>query len=276
MDQSYVNKVEPIKRFVISCSGGMDSTCLLLQLLTYKPDSIDIISFNYGQTHKLELQRLLVNVHDLAIKFPEQEINYKNVDISSIMGTFSSSLTDKNIKMPEGHYEEENMKLTVVPNRNAIFSSILFGKALSISKENNNEPVGIALGVHSGDHNIYPDCRLSFYLELEKVFRLGNWDADSVLFFLPYIQSDKYGILKSALHSCEILGLDFDTILRNTNTSYEPDHLGRASGKTGADIERILAFHKLGRIDPVEYQDPWKVVVERALEMEKQHQLGGK
>ena len=86
---------------------------------------------------------------------------------------------------------------------------------------------------------------------------------------LPYLHEDKGTILEDALLSCKELQLNFDTIFRNTNTSYEPDEEGRSSGKTGADVERILAFHKIGRKDPVPYQHPWPEVLQYALQVEK-------
>ena len=92
---------------------------------------------------------------------------------------FHSALTTEDYEIPEGHYEEEQMKQTVVPNRNAIFASILYGYALSIALKN-NEKVRIALGVHSGDHEIYPDCRPEFYEALENAFKIGNWESDKV------------------------------------------------------------------------------------------------
>ena len=101
---------------------------------------------------------------------------------------------------------------------------------------------------------IYPDCRPEFYRKLNGAFQDGNWDVENVSFDLPYINGDKVSILQDALVSCEQLGLDFDTVFANTNTSYEPDEKGRSSGKTGSDIERILAFHAIGRKDPVVYQ----------------------
>ena len=154
------------------------------------------------------------------------------------MSIFHSALTTEELVIPEGHYEEEQMKATVVPNRNAIFSSIIYGYALSIvSKE--RKKVKIALGVHSGDHAIYPDCRPEFYESLEYSFKIGNWDSEMVDFFLPYIDGDKTSILRDAEDSCERLKLDFNTVFTNTITSYNPDSEGRSSGKTGADIERI-------------------------------------
>ena len=192
------------------------------------------------------------------------------VDLQGAMSIFNSSLLNDESDVPEGHYEEEQMKSTVVPNRNAIFSSILYGYALSIAVKNNAN-VKIALGVHSGDHAIYPDCRPQFYNALEHAFQIGNWDSEKVSFELPYIDGDKKSILLDALKSCEALEIDFDTIFSNTNTSYNPDSEGRSSGKSGADIERILAFKAIGRVDPVEYIDSWEVVLSNAVEVEMRH-----
>ena len=160
------------------------------------------------------------------------------------------------------------MKQTVVPNRNAIFSSIVFGHALALY-EKFTCPVEISLGVHSGDHAIYPDCRPEFYHSIYKAFQVGNWNGSQISLDLPYLSEDKGTILEDALQSCSQLHLDFDTIFRNTNTSYEPDEQGRSSGKTGADVERILAFHKIGREDPVPYQRPWSEVLAYALQVEQ-------
>ena len=162
------------------------------------------------------------------------------------------------------------MKQTVVPNRNAIFASILYGYALSIAMKEEHE-IKIALGVHSGDHAIYPDCRPEFYEALEKAFKIGNWDSDKVSFYLPYIDGDKEMILRDSEQSLNKLQLDFDTVFSNTNTSYNPDDNGRSSGTSGADIERILAFHAVGKIDPVAYVKPWPQVLEDAINTENKH-----
>jgi 7-cyano-7-deazaguanine synthase len=185
------------------------------------------------------------------------------------MSLFDSTLTDFERSVPEGHYEEEQMKQTVVPNRNAIFSSILYGYALSVSAKENVD-VSVTLGVHSGDHAIYPDCRPEFYDMLMRAFETGNWGSERVTVNLPYVDGDKESILRDAIISCDSLGLDFDTVFSNTNTSYSPDELGRSSGKTGADVERILAFHAIGRKDPVQYVENWDTVLEHAIETERQ------
>lgn len=249
----------------MSLSGGMDSTSVLIRLINegYK---IDCLSFNYGQKHVIEIEKAIENIAYLSRE--GYQVKHQIIDLTSAMSIFHSSLTNKEIIVPEGHYEETQMKSTVVPNRNAIFSSIIYGYALSIvAKEDIN--VKIALGVHSGDHAIYPDCRPEFYQSLETSFRLGNWDSEKVDFYLPYVNGDKVTILNDAMKSCQELGIDFDTIFSNTITSYNPDNEGRSSGKSGSDIERILAFHKIGRRDPIEYIEPWEKVLQNAITTEK-------
>lgn len=249
----------------MSLSGGMDSTSVLIRLIN-EGYQIDCLSFNYGQKHVVEIEKAIENIAYLGEK--GYQIKHQIIDLTSAMSIFHSSLTNEEIIIPEGHYEEAQMKSTVVPNRNAIFSSIIYGYALSIiAKEDTN--VKIALGVHSGDHAIYPDCRPEFYQSLESSFRLGNWNSERVDFYLPYVNGDKVTILNDAMKSCQELGIDFDTIFSNTITSYNPDNEGRSSGKSGSDIERILAFHKIGRRDPIEYIEPWEKVLQNAITTEK-------
>ena len=252
---------------VMAFSGGMDSTGLLMHLLADNYE-VHTLSYNYGQKHKLELDRAKANIHYLLEN--NIQVSQRIVDLQSAMSIFHSALTTEDFEVPEGHYEEEQMKQTVVPNRNAIFASILYGYALSISTKQ-NQPVKIGLGVHSGDHEIYPDCRPEFYEALEHAFQVGNWDSEKVSFYLPYLNGDKETILRDSEDSLEKLGLDFDTVFANTNTSYNPDKQGRSSGKSGADIERILAFNAIGREDPVPYVDEWSKILEHAIQIEKEH-----
>jgi len=254
-------------RVVMALSGGMDSTALLLRMLA-RGDSVTCISYNYGQRHIVELERAQKNVEYLSSN--GYIVDHIVVDLSSAMSSFTSTLTDSSSEVPEGHYEEEQMKQTVVPNRNAIFTSILYGHAISISTIEDCD-VSLTLGVHSGDHAIYPDCRPEFYNQLMRALETGNWGSERISIYLPFIDSNKEGILTDALESCEILGLDFDLVFANTNTSYSPDSEGRSSGKTGSDVERILAFHAIGRADPVEYVDEWNIVLEHALKIEKEY-----
>ena len=255
-------------RALMSLSGGMDSTALLMRMLA---DGYDVtcITYDYGQKHSVEIERAKANIAYLF----EHGINVGHIviDLNSAIGSLNSALTTDGIDVPEGHYESEQMKQTVVPNRNAIFSSIMYGHALSISESEKTDVV-IALGVHSGDHEIYPDCRPEFYESLEGAFSIGNWGSERVSLHLPYISGDKSTILVDANDSISSLGLDFDTVFRNTNTSYNPDDSGRSSGKSGADVERILAFHSIGRKDPVQYIEGWDSALSGAQSAQSEHE----
>ena len=252
------------KLAAISFSGGMDSTSLLLHLIN-NDYTVYALSFNYGQKHSIEIEKAKSNIKYLKSK--KILVYHKIINISDCMDILSSSLTTDSIKIPYGHYEEESMKSTFVPNRNAIFSSILYGYAITVSKKHNSK-VLISLGVHSGDHTIYPDCRKEFYLKLFDSFKEGNWESENVKIYLPYLNLDKTKILKDAQKSIKDLNLDFNKIFTNTITSYHPDKEGRSNGKTGSDIERILAFNNLGIQDPIEYIDKWENVVKYAKKVE--------
>ena len=169
----------------------------------------------------------------------------------------NSALIEGGADVPEGHYAEDNMKATVVPNRNKIFASITQAVALSVA-DRTEENTSIALGIHAGDHAIYPDCRQEFRDADDHAFRVGNWNAERVNYFTPYLNGDKYDILQDGLKLCEALGLDFDTVYASTNTSYKPieiDGVWYSDYKSASSVERIEAFIKLGRPDPVAYAD---------------------
>lgn len=253
---------------VVSASGGMDSTALIVHLLE-RGDTVHAVSFDYGQKHKIELEKLSENI--LYFKSKGYEIKHSVFDLRTAFSQLDSALTS-NLEIPKGFYAEENMKATVVPNRNAIFASIVYGYALSLHNKT-KERVEIAMGTHSGDHEIYPDCRPEFFEYLFLAFEIGNWNSENVNKYLPYINGDKESILRDCLICCDRLGLDFDTVLRNTNTSYEPDENGVANGKTGSDVERILAFNAIGRVDPIEYADGWEESLKYALEVEKDYNI---
>ena len=118
---------------VLSFSGGMDSTSLLLHLLSKKHD-VYAISFKYGQKHEIEVELAKKNINYLKNNGFKGQITHKVFDISNILSNFNSSLIDKDQDIPEGYYESENMKSTFVPNRNAIFFSLIYGYAVSIAK----------------------------------------------------------------------------------------------------------------------------------------------
>jgi len=175
------------------------------------------------------------------------------------------------------------MKETVVPNRNKIFASLIQAVALSIATKGDKQEVAIALGIHAGDHFIYPDCRQEFRDADMEAFKIGNWDSELVTVTTPYLELNKFDILEDGQKSCDILGLDFNEVYKRTNTSYKPmllrtynpsnfDQITEtwfSDFKSAASVERIEAFIKLGRPDPVAYAYtmdngdiipvPWKV-----------------
>ena len=246
------------KQAVLSLSGGMDSSTVLLHLLA-KGYEVTAVSFDYGQKHKVELERAqdLVNYINLS-RINESNINYKTIKLDGLVELLNSNLVEGGEDVPEGHYEEENMKETVVPNRNKMFSSIIQAVALSIANEKNC-PVEIAMGIHAGDHAIYPDCRQEFRDADYNAFMEGNWDSERVTYYTPYLKGDKFDILKDGEVCCEKLGLDFDGVYKRTNTSYKPTAEGLSDYKSASSVERIEAFLKLGRKDPVEYVDGWDI-----------------
>jgi len=245
----------------------MDSTSLLLHLIN-KKFTVYTLSFNYGQKHILELEKASNNIKYLNNK--GFDVFHKILDISDTASLLQSSLTDRNSNIPKGYYEEENMKSTVVPNRNSIFLSFLYGYSLSLYKKYNKK-ITLSLGVHSGDHAIYPDCRLDFYNKIFEAFRIGNWDSENLELHLPYIELNKKEILQDAISICNEMKLNFNEIFKNTLTSYQPDSEGKSNGETGSDIERILAFGELGIKDPIDYQDSWENVLKRAEKIESDY-----
>jgi 7-cyano-7-deazaguanine synthase len=250
--------MENFKHYVVSLSGGMDSSTLLLRALSEAAKNngtVTALSFYYGQKHKIELQRAQALVNYLHTK--GHHFRYEVIKLDGLPQLLNSALVEGGQEVPEGHYAQENMKETVVPNRNKIFASITQAVALSIANKE-NALVGIALGIHAGDHAIYPDCRQEFRDADDAAFRIGNWDADNVNYFTPYLNDDKYGILVDGERLCKELGVDFDAVYMNTNTSYKPiqhDGIWYSDYKSASSVERIEAFIKLGRPDPVPYAD---------------------
>jgi 7-cyano-7-deazaguanine synthase len=258
------------KYAVLSLSGGMDSSTLLLHLLSTGHE-VTCLSFDYGQKHKVELERA-ASLVEYINSDPSQgwlskdypKVKHQIIKLDGLSQLLNSSLVEGGSDVPEGHYAEENMKATVVPNRNKIFASIIQAVALSIAEQNNAE-CAIAMGIHMGDHSIYPDCRQEFRDADFEAFKLGNWGSEKVTISTPFLQVDKFDILKHGLECCEQLGLDFDEVYKRTNTSYKPIliNMGGDMGynewfsdyKSAASVERIEAFIKLGRPDPVNYAD---------------------
>ena len=239
------------RNVVVSLSGGMDSSTLLLNCLA-NYTSVTALSFDYGQKHRVELERAQSLVDYLNAN--GQNVSYQVIKLDGLVNLLNSALVTGGDDVPEGHYEKDNMKATVVPNRNKIFASIVQAVALSKANETGN-PTDIALGIHAGDHAIYPDCRQEFRDADDHAFRVGNWDADKVGYYTPYLETDKFGILQDGQKLVESLELDFEEVYKRTNTSYKPYPSGNSDYKSASSVERIEAFIKLGVKDPVQYED---------------------
>jgi 7-cyano-7-deazaguanine synthase len=275
---------------IVSLSGGMDSSTLLLRCLK-EYQNVVCISFDYGQKHKVELERAKSLVDYLCYKY---DITYRQIQLNGLVDLLDSTLVTGGDEVPEGHYAEENMRGTVVPNRNKIFASIVQAVALSVTTKT-GENCDIALGIHSGDHSVYPDTTEEFRQADLHAFRVGNWDADKVGFFAPYMEGDKFTILQDGEVLCEELGLDFNEVYSRTMTSYKPiffedlkyvkefnlpDYHWNtrtfSDYKSASSVERVEAFIKLGRPDPVRYADEtgpvtWEHVVNEVTKVLEQH-----
>ena len=261
-----------MKQAVLSLSGGMDSSTLLLHLLA-NDYQVTALSFDYGQKHKVELERatdLVGYLNNIG-----QKVKHQIIKIDGLGQLLNSTLVEGGADVPEGHYAEDNMKDTVVPNRNKIFSSIIQAVALSIADKYNTECV-IAMGIHSGDHAVYPDCRQEFRDADFEAFKVGNWNSERVKYYTPYLEGDKFSILQDGEACCKQLGLQFDEVYKRTNTSYKPICISKilsvsvaddgtrevltqndwySDYKSASSVERVEAFIKLGRPDPVAYAD---------------------
>lgn len=237
---------------VVSLSGGMDSSTLLLRCLE-EYENVTALSFFYGQKHQIELERAKSLVEYLTSQ-GIKGLKHQVIRIEGLQYLLNSHLVIGGEDVPEGHYENENMKNTVVPNRNKIFSSISQAVALSIANSTGRR-CDIALGIHAGDHEIYPDCRQEFRDADYEAFQKGNWNARNVRLQTPYLQTDKYGILLDGQRLCRTLGLDFNEVYKRTNTSYKPYPSGNSDYKSASSVERIEAFIKLRVPDPVQYED---------------------
>ena len=295
------NKMNNKKHSVLSLSGGLDSSTLLLHLLA-NGYQVTALSFDYGQKHRVELERAKELVEYINQQFHndgtffERAVQHQIIKLDGLQQLLNSALVTGGNDVPEGHYEQDNMKETVVPNRNKIFSSIIQAVALSLATKGEKHDVAIALGVHAGDHAVYLDCREEFRDADLHAFKIGNWDSELVNFYTPYLEINKYDILKDGLECCNELGLDFDEVYKRTNTSYKPIYIPKPEStsrveeahrtvfgdwysdyKSASSVERIEAFIKLGRPDPVAYADiekgpvSWEIAREHVIKVLAEH-----
>ncbi len=216
------------EKVVVIYSGGMDSFTVLNRALK-DGKKVYALSFDYGQRHVKELQCARIVCENL-------NVDHKVIDISAINQLLAgSSLTD-DIDIPEGHYEAQNMKSTVVPNRNMVLLSLAVAYAVSVGASQ------VYYGAHSGDHAIYPDCRPEFVKKMNDVCMIANYEAVEI--FSPYLNVDKIAILADGIS----MGLNYS----DTWTCYNGRE--KACGKCGACQERLEAFNENKIVDPIEYE----------------------
>ena len=224
---------------IVICSGGLDSVSLA-HMVAAERHLTRIVSFDYGQRHLKEL--------DYATRCAQRlDVPHDMIDICGIGSALVGSALTDDIDVPDGHYEEESMRLTVVPNRNAIMLSIAFGVAAAHGDE------AVATAVHSGDHFIYPDCRPAFTQAFELMQKAALEGYADVSLYTPFVHRTKADIV--------IEGARHNTPFAETWSCYkgEDDHCGRC----GTCVERREAFDIAGIEDPTTYKDSdfWATVI---------------
>ena len=215
---------------VVLFSGGLDSTVLASHLLSQGAE-VRLLSIDYGQRHAKEL------AHGEALakhmNLPRKSLLLH--DLGDLLK--GSSLTDDSVELPEGHYAEESMKATVVPNRNMILLALAGGYALSSGFDT------IAYAAHAGDHFIYPDCRPEFAEAMEEALGLADWNDLSL--YRPFVDMTKADLVR--------LGTELGTPLEMTWSCYAG--MDVHCGKCGTCVERKEAFELAKVHDPTKYKE---------------------
>lgn len=214
---------------IVSLSGGMDSVTVLADAVASERD-VEAVGFYYGSKHNVFENAA---AQEVAAHYG---VPFRLIDLSSIMESFKSDLLLSGGDVPEGHYEQSNMSRTVVPGRNIIFISVLTGIAWT------RDALEVWLGIHAGDHAIYPDCRPDFFTAQRAAVEFGT--GHKVTLRAPFLFVNKQQILERG-HE---LGVPYHL----TRTCYKAQPM--ACGKCGSCQERLEAFAKLGRPDPIEYE----------------------
>jgi 7-cyano-7-deazaguanine synthase len=231
---------------IVVLSGGLDSTTMLYRVAKYdfRPGEVLALSFNYGQRHVTELAYASHSCTRLGV-------DWHLVDMECVQALLPGSALTSDVEVPEGHYADETMKATVVPNRNSIMANVAIGAAVGFGATR------LYLGVHAGDHPVYPDCRPEFILELQKLAMVANegFIAEDFQIECPWLHIEKDHIAAQAYS----MGLDF----RYTWSCYKgvTNHCGRCS----TCVERLeaIAIAGLSHVDNTEYDDTeyWKEAV---------------
>ena len=227
---------------IVICSGGLDSVTLAHKIAAER-ELAALVSFDYGQRHKKELSFAAACARRLGVP-------HTVIDISCAGKSLTGSALTDEVEVPDGHYAEESMKITVVPNRNAIMLSIAFGIAMA------QKAGAVAAAFHGGDHFIYPDCRPGFAQAFEVMQQHALQDLADIRLLTPFIHDTKADIVKEG--SC--LGVPFG----ETWSCYKGGDMH--CGRCGTCVERREAFDLAGIADPADYADPdyWRAAVARA------------
>lgn len=227
---------------IVICSGGLDSVSLAHKVAA-EHELCGLLSFDYGQRHAKEVEFAAECAKRLGVP-------YKVVDIRSIGAALGGSALTDDIDVPDGHYAEETMKITVVPNRNAIMLAIGFGMAAAQKAD------AVAVAVHGGDHFIYPDCRPGFIDAFQTMQNEALDGYADVQLYAPYVNISKAQIVED--------GAKHNTPFAETWSCYKGGD--RHCGRCGTCVERREAFHLAGVEDPTHYADPdfWQAAVEGA------------
>ncbi len=227
---------------LVVCSGGLDSVSLA-HMVAAERDLAGLISFDYGQRHVKELQFARAAAERLGVPF-------KLIDMRAIGAHLTGSALTDDRAVPDGHYAEETMRVTVVPNRNAIMLAIAFGAAAADGAE------AVATAVHGGDHFIYPDCRPGFIRAFDEMERLAMDGYAAVRLYTPFVDQPKSAIVAA--------GARHGTPFAQTWSCYKGG--ARHCGRCGTCVERREAFDLAGVPDPTEYEDAdfWRQAVAEA------------
>jgi 7-cyano-7-deazaguanine synthase len=216
---------------IVICSGGLDSVSLA-HMVADQHTLTRLVSFDYGQRHRKELDYAARAATRLGVP-------HDIIDMRPIGAALTGSALTDNIDVPDGHYAEETMKITVVPNRNAIMLAIAFGVAAA------NKDDAVATAVHGGDHFIYPDCRPAFTEAFEVMQKAALDGYADVSLYTPFVHRSKADIVTE--------GAKHNTPFADTWSCYKggEHHCGRC----GTCVERREAFHLAGVQDPTIYED---------------------
>ena len=220
-------------RAIAIVSGGMDSVTLA-HVLKAEGYDLHLLSFNYGQRHSKELEYAKRCADSLGAQ-------WSLVDLSTVAPLMAGSALTDNAPVPDGHYEAETMRITVVPNRNAVMEAIAYAAAVSQGAD------VVAIGVHSGDHYIYPDCRPEFVQAFDTMERLATrgHSAPGLRLYAPFVAMTKADIVRRGA----ALGVNF----ADTWSCYKGGAVH--CGTCGTCVERKEAFDLAGTVDPTIYQE---------------------